>query len=179
MNDAAMMYEHRYQQCRQQGLTGWFDGKALEAVLSRLSERMQADYLPKTGRVLEMGCGAGDQSLHLAALGYDVSGVDIASTSIAWANEKAIQRGLTADFQVGNVCNLNAFPDASFDIALDGNCLHFVIGENRRKFLESAYRVLKPGGWLLITSICDAPNASIAAPGYDPATRCYIRLYRE
>ena len=157
------------------GVDGWFSGKSLADVLSRLAERMRADYLPKTGTVLEMGCGAGDQSLLLAQLGYAMAGVDVAPTAIAWAKEKAAQRGLIADFRVGNVCDLNGFADESFDLALDGNCLHFVIGDDRKQFLESAFRVLKPGGWLLVTSVCDEPNAPIFAPGFDPVTRCYVQ----
>ena len=175
MTTAAMMYESRYQRCREQQRTGWFHGQDLDDVLSSLTKRMQAERLPRTGRVLEMGCGAGDQSLLLAASGYDVAGVDIAPTSIAWANEKAAQRGLKADFRVGDVCDLNGFVDAGFDIVLDGNCLHFVIGDDRSKFLQSAYRVLKPGGWLLITSICCTLDDCVTAPGYDPATRCYMQ----
>ncbi len=175
MTTAAEMYEQRYRQCREQGLAGWFSGQALDDVLSRLDERMRAAYLPHRGRVLEMGCGAGDQSLHLAQQGYDVAGVDIAPTSIAWANEKAHMRGLKVDFRVGNVCDLNGVGDADFDIVLDGHCLHFVIGAARPRFLHSARRVLKPGGWLLITSVCDDPNAPNDAPNYDPKSRCYVQ----
>ncbi len=175
MTTAAEMYEQRYRQCREQGLTGWFSGQSLEDVLSRLDGRMRAAYLPPNGRVLEMGCGAGDQSLLLAGMGYDVAGVDIAPTSIAWANEKAAERSLKVDFSVGDVCDLNGFADAYFDIVLDGNCLHFVIGADRPRFLHSARRVLKPGGWLLITSICDEPNSPNDAPNYDSQTRCYVQ----
>ena len=175
MIDAAQMYEERYQQCQKQGRTGWFDGKPLEDLLARLDDRMRADYLPQEGRALEMGCGAGDQSLLLAELGYEVSGVDIVPTAIAWANEKAERRGVTADFRVGNVCDLHGFADASFDIVLDGHCLHFVIGADREKFLRSALRVLKPGGWLLVTSVCAEPNAPNPLPDYDPETRCYVQ----
>ena len=108
-------------------------------------------------------------------MGYDVAGVDIAPTSIAWANEKATERGLNVDFRVGDARDLNNFVDASFDIVLDGNCLHFVIGQDRQRFLRSAYRVLKPGGWLLITSVCGEPNNTVSATDYDPVTRCYVQ----
>ena len=171
------MYEERYQQCQTQGRTGWFDGQPLEDLLARLDDRMKADYLPQEGRVLEMGCGAGDQSLLLAELDYRVSGVDIAPTAVVWANEKAERRGVIADFRVGNVCDLNGFADASFDIVLDGHCLHFVIGADREKFLSSAFRVLRPGGWLLVTSVCSELEKAITPPGsgYDPETRCYVQ----
>ena len=175
MKGNEQLYEQRYQQCREQGLTGWFNGETLDAILSRLMERMAAPYLPKAGRILELGCGAGDQALRLAEAGYDVTGVDIAPTAILWAKEKAGQRGVKASFQVGNVCDLNDFSDHVFDLALDGYCLHFVLESDRQKFLRSVHRVLKPGGWLLVTSICFDPNETITLPDYDAATRCYAQ----
>ncbi len=171
----ALMYEQRYQQCRRQERTVWFHGEPLDSLLARLTERLDAPYLPKNGRVLELGCGAGDQGLLLAAAGWNVSGVDVAPTAVLWANEKAKQRGLNADFRVGNVCNLKDFSDESFDLALDGCCLHFVIGADREKFLQSVWRVLKPNGWLLVNTVCGEQDAKVTMPDYDPATRCYVQ----
>ena len=59
MTTAADMYEQRYRQCREQGRTGWFSGDTLADVLSRLAHRMEAEHLPRAGRVLEMGLRGG------------------------------------------------------------------------------------------------------------------------
>lgn len=46
------------------------------------------------GRALDVACGAGRNALHLAELGFDVTGVDIAPTALAQAAAAAARRGL-------------------------------------------------------------------------------------
>ena len=80
---------------------------------------------------------------------------------------------MTADFQVGSVLDLENHADATFDLVLDGYCLHCIIGDDRPKFLAAARRVLKPGGLLHINTMWD-DGAVSALPGFDPETRCQI-----
>jgi SAM-dependent methyltransferase len=150
------VYEGHYRWRREEGWPGWFSEEALDDVLEDLSVRVCPPK--RRGRkALEVGCGAGDQSLFLAQLGFDVTGVDISPTAIEWAKEKASNRGVNAQFLVGDVRDLSAIPDSSFDLVLDGNCWHFIIGEGRARFLQSVYRVLRPGGLFLVNSVCNLP----------------------
>src|SRR6185369_5853792 len=41
-----------------------------------------------TGAVIDVGCGTGDNALHVAALGVSVLGVDVAETALALARAK-------------------------------------------------------------------------------------------
>lgn len=50
------------------------------------------------GRVLDAGCGTGENALHLAALGLPVLGVDVAGTALSIARRKAADHGLEAEF---------------------------------------------------------------------------------
>lgn len=171
----AARYEARYQECKRQGLPGWFSAEELDRILINLSIRLSAEHLPRSGRVVEFGCGAGDQSLLLAASGYDVTGIDISPTAIAWARNKAQERGIRAAFEVGNVCELADTAAATYDMVVDGHCLHFIFGEERSKYLQTAHRILAPGGWLLLSSICSSSDDSVVGPNYDAATRCYVQ----
>lgn len=132
---------------------GWNDVAGTEDNLARLAEWVGERL---AGRILELGCGAGDQALWFAAQGYDAVGVDISPEAIDWAREKAAERSLAAQFEVGSVLAL-PFPDASFDYVLDGYCWHCIIGDDRTKFLAEAARVLKPGGiFTAITMVNDS-----------------------
>jgi SAM-dependent methyltransferase len=50
------------------------------------------------GRVLDVGCGTGEHVLMAAGLGLDATGVDLASTALHAAKEKARDRERTARF---------------------------------------------------------------------------------
>jgi len=131
---------------------------------------------PKRGRLLEVGCGAGHISLYLANQGYTVTGVDIAPTAIAWAQKNAAAARLPVHFQVMDVVSLADLADDSFDIVLDGRCFHCIIGGDRTRFLQAAYRVLRVGGVLTICSMCnEVPEVSRLQGQFDPQSRCLMQ----
>jgi SAM-dependent methyltransferase len=169
-----ILHDRQYQKRRAGGKLGWTDADVLADNNVKLGATLAAGYYPKSGRVLELGCGAGDLSLELARRGYEVSGIDIAPTAIEWAHDKARECGLSADFQVGSVLDLANYADDSFDLVLDGYCLHCIIGDDRPKFYAAARRVLKPNGLLHINTMWADAALADSLPGYDPATRCQI-----
>ncbi len=167
-------HDQAYQYRRGAGKTGWSDDETIHEKALMLAEVFSAPHFPHQGKVLEMGCGAGDMGLSLAARGYDLSGVDISPSAVAWAQDKARERGLSAEFQVGNVLDLAEFADGSFDIVLDGHCLHCIIGADRASFLASARRVLKLGGMLHINTMCGDHFADRFPEQFDPESRCQV-----
>lgn len=50
------------------------------------------------GRALDVACGAGRNALHLAELGYAVTGIDVSRVALARAAESAAARGVGVDW---------------------------------------------------------------------------------
>ncbi|WP_069803032.1 class I SAM-dependent methyltransferase [Thermogemmatispora onikobensis] len=110
--------------------------------------------LPEGGRVLDLACGPGGWALELA-FAYPkvhVFGVDISQSIIEYARAQAWSRGLeNIHFQVMNVMQPLAFPDASFDLVNGRLLLGFMLPEAWPKLLAECRRLLKPGGVIRLT----------------------------
>ncbi len=164
---------YRYRKAK--GEPGWAseeDNLKFEKVIE---DSLKTACVPKGGKVLELGCGAGDMTLVLAAKGYETYGIDISPTAIEWSKEKASERNLRADFRVGSVLDLSYFPDNYFDYILDGHCLHCIIGKDRKKLLSETLRVLKPGGIFFSETMCGEIRDPEVLKLFDPESRCMIR----
>lgn len=103
--------------------------------------------------VLDIGCGTGSLALRLAPAAAHVHGLDVSSEMIRIANGKAAAQS------VGNVTfHVGAFRDgiAVQPESLDGVCayslLHLV--EDRASTLQRIYALLKPGGFLVSSTVC-------------------------
>ena len=96
------------------------------------------------GSVIDVGCGTGENALHLAALGLRVTGVDGAPTAIERAREKASQRNLDCTFRVADALALESLGE-TFDSALDCGLFHTFPDSDRRRFERSLHAVLRPG----------------------------------
>ncbi len=166
-------HDRAYRKRKADGWTGWSERREeVEETVSVLERVILADYVPKKGRFLELGCGAGDFTLWAAGKGYEAYGVDISPAAVDWAREKAEKNNLKIDFRTGNVLNLEGYSDDFFDFILDGHCLHCIIGEDRKLFLSSAFRVLKRGGFFHIGTMCNEPGFDDGS--FDTHSRCTV-----
>jgi SAM-dependent methyltransferase len=118
--------------------------------VSPTMRRFESDYEAflqdvKGLRILDLGCGHGDQSLRLIRRGAVVSGIDISNSYIKSAQAAARDAGFNEAqfrFAVMDAHNLE-FPDDTFDIVVGRGILHHLDLDVSLKELN---RVLKPGG---------------------------------
>lgn len=99
--------------------------------------------------VLDIGCGAGTQTMLWAELGHAVTGVDVNGPLIDVARKRAAERSLTIRFDVGTATEL-PHPDTSMDVCLMPELLEHV--EDWESCVNEAIRVLKPGGLLYLST---------------------------
>src|SRR6185295_3643668 len=122
-------------------------------VQARHLRRMTVDQaLIKPGdNVLDVGCGTGEVTLLAKTRAKDgkVYGIDPAPQMIAVARNKAALKGLEIDFRVSVIESL-PFGDASIDVVTSSLMMHHLPDELKARGLAEIYRVLKPGGRLLI-----------------------------
>ncbi|WP_370936964.1 methyltransferase domain-containing protein [Amycolatopsis sp. cg13] len=107
------------------------------------------------GTVLDAGCGTGENALHLAAAGLSIVGIDVAETAVAQAKEKARERGLTAEFAVGDAFRLSTL-DWTFDTVLDCGLFHTFDARERQTYVGSLASVTEPGARLHMLCFRDA-----------------------
>ena len=102
--------------------------------------------------ILDAGCGVGGSSVWLAkSRGAVVEGVTVTPEQIPAAVSRDEQAGV-APFVRFSVQDYQAtgFPDRTFDVvwALESAC--YADGDDKARFLAEAFRVLKPGGRLVM-----------------------------
>lgn len=119
-------------------------------ITTRMLERM----IPKGSKVLDIGGGPGRYSLWLAGRGCDVTLFDLSFGNIAFAQEKAAEEGLSLKTICGNAVDERLYPDETFDhVLVMGPMYHLFQEEDRRKVIENALSVLRPGGQICVAFI--------------------------
>jgi ubiquinone/menaquinone biosynthesis C-methylase UbiE len=169
-------HEYLYQKLRADGFHGW-GGETLEKRMAgwklTAENLLQSPFFPPIeSNLLEIGSGAGDSLIPFALAGYQVTGLEISTTAVAWAKEKFAEKNLTARFIQGNVAEALPFEDSSFDAALDAACLHCIIGLDRDKVLQEIRRVFRPGGFFLVNHMVNDPRQIPNGSQYSSSSRC-------
>ncbi len=162
--------KHRHQKSEQaptkitRGLildTGWrydlmewfFDTFLFRGKMRELRQRtMDLAHIQPGEQVLDVGCGTGTLAMAVQSrVGTtgQVFGIDPGAQQIVRARYKASWRNLPVKFQIGVIEHLE-FPDQSLDVVLSTIMMHHLSDSLKRQGLAEIFRVLKPGGRLVI-----------------------------
>lgn len=97
--------------------------------------------------LLEVGGGMGTDLAQYAANGAHVVDFDLAVGHLQHAKENFNLRGLKGHFIQGDAERM-ALPDNTFDVVYSNGVLHHI--PNMHKVIQEIYRVLKPGGLVIV-----------------------------
>jgi SAM-dependent methyltransferase len=95
-------------------------------------------------RAIDLGCGTGRNALFLAQHGFEVTGVDFASSAIAKANQKAETSDLKVEFLVDDLMNLQNI-NGSFDFLVDAGVLDALHYKLRNLYVDNVLTLAHPG----------------------------------
>ena len=119
---------------------------------------------------LEVGVGRGEFLRHCAMIGAKVSGVDYSSDAVDIARE-ALRDFSEANIQIADARSL-PFDSDSFERVFAGDVIEHLSFEDGVLMLKEMYRVLKPGGFMLVHT---APNTVFTKFAY-PAAKYILKL---
>lgn len=134
-----------------QSVKGWSEDGLVEAGLSA-DERVLLDRIPvRRGRLLLLGVGGGREAVALAALGFEVTGVDFVAELAERAAENARRRGHPIEVLVQEMSELEV-PSGTFDLAwlTSGNYSSVPTRKRRLEMLGRVRHALKPGGHFVL-----------------------------
>jgi ubiquinone/menaquinone biosynthesis C-methylase UbiE len=115
-----------------------------------LSERPK---LGKSSKVLDVGCGFGQNLLPFVLIDAECHGVEISQSIADSSREAILRRGIDAEIKVGTNQSL-PYDSDTFDLLLSIDTIHYESSyDGMRKGLAEFARVLKPGGLLIMTTV--------------------------
>ncbi len=135
----------------------WVVGRPQPAIIALESEGQIR------GRVLDIGTGAGEHTIALTALGYDVTGIDLSPSAVEFARRNAADKGVpAARFLVADAVGLGADPAAAaelgvFDTIVDSALFHIFREDpdNRAGYVRALQALCKPGGVVHLLALSD------------------------
>ena len=112
-------------------------------------------YLRPCAKILDIGAGTGEYSLHFTRQGYEVSALELADANVE-AFRRKLQPTDRIDLQQGNAMDLSRYEDSSFDIVLlFGPLYHLHSEADKLRCISEAMRVCKPDGKMFFAFIAN------------------------
>lgn len=104
---------------------------------------------PKNGKVLDLGCGQGRDSIPLARLGFDVTGIDNSKVGIEQMNQIAKTENLKLNGIIADIFEFDNFAEYNF-VLLD-SMFHFEKNDRKKetKFIKKILSKIRKGCFLI------------------------------
>jgi ubiquinone/menaquinone biosynthesis C-methylase UbiE len=129
-----------------------YDQSLAGSSLFEVDQPFTAQYFDRPGRLVDLGCGTGRLLVPFARRSYWVLGIDLSEEMLKQVGERAAREHVEIHRLKANLVQLDGLRDQAFDYAA---CLFSTLGmiqgtEQRQRVLNHAYRLLRPGGRLVL-----------------------------
>lgn len=102
-------------------------------------------------KVVDLGCGGGQNAVALNKMGAEVTGVDFSSEQVSLARKLAEDSGSSIMFKAADISSLTFIRDGSHDLAISACAVSFV--EDTDSFFAETFRILKSGGRFILSDM--------------------------
>lgn len=132
-----------------------------QAVYEQKLKKTQEYFDPNT-KLFEFGCGTGTTAIHHAPFVNHVHATDISAKMLEIAHDKTDAQGIeNITFEQATIENIEV-PDQSYDAVLGLSILHLL--EDRETSILKVYRMLKPDGIFVTSTVCLTGAMNIIRP---------------
>lgn len=135
---SAAYWEHLYQTKE----NGWDKGRVSPPIARLLAE----GFLKQGARVAVVGAGPGHEAVEAARLGFHVTAIDFAPTSVAQQREAMQRSGTTFEVLQADLFTLPQTHAGAFDAVLEHTCFCAIDVARRAEYVDAVHALLSPGG---------------------------------
>ena len=130
-------------------IAGFYDfAESFNSKVYKEMTALAAGFVPQDAAVLDVAAGTGQLSFAAAEKAKEVVCTDLSLSMLENARKKAKRRNVTNIlFEVRDIMKLTD-RDNTYDVVIAGNVLHLL--DEPQAAVKELYRVLKPGGRLLL-----------------------------
>jgi ubiquinone/menaquinone biosynthesis C-methylase UbiE len=165
-SDGSKLAVNTYEKIAQTYTQQYFDDLTDSPHLNRFLSK-----LPKTSKILDVGCGPGQFSLYFTNKGFDVIGIDFSKQMIEIARKKVPD----VDFRYMDMRKLE-FEKESFDGILTAYSLIHIPSSDLLSVLNSFSRILKVNGYLCIIVQKGEPDHVVDEP-FKPDEKMFFNFF--
>jgi len=126
---------------------------------TRLVELVEGEPRLEPGRALDLGCGAGRNTLYLARHGWNVTGIDMIGRAVDKARSRAVDDAAKARFLQGDVTKLGDLDlGDGYNLIVDSGCYYGLSDGQRAAYAAGVTTVAAPEALLLMAGFSKIPG---------------------